>query len=59
MAPRRNEGSTVVFGYVDPGAGSLLIQAAIAALVAIPFLIRRQISRAVGVLRRGRAAHDS
>jgi hypothetical protein len=49
----------VVFGYVDPGAGSLLIQAAIAAVVAIPFLIRRQISRAAGVLRRGRATDDS
>ena len=36
-----------VFAYIDPGAGSLLIQALIAALVAIPIFFRHQISRAV------------
>jgi hypothetical protein len=33
----------IVFGYIDPGTGSLLIQAIVAALVAIPFFFRRSI----------------
>jgi hypothetical protein len=33
-----------VLAYVDPGSGSLLIQAAIATMVAIPFIVRRQIA---------------
>jgi hypothetical protein len=36
-----------VFAYIDPGSGSLLIQAAIAALVAAPFVLRHQIARVV------------
>ena len=35
-----------VIAYVDPGAGSLIVQATIAAVVAVPFYLRRQIARA-------------
>ena len=30
-------------GYIDPGSGSLLLQAILAALLAIPFVFRRTI----------------
>lgn len=36
-----------LIAYVDPGAGSLIVQATIAAVVAVPFYLRRQIARAV------------
>jgi hypothetical protein len=41
----------MIFAYIDPNAGSLVIQALIAALVAIPFFFRRQLARAVRVIR--------
>ncbi len=34
-----------VLAYIDPGSGSLIIQAVIAAVVAIPFFFRTQIAR--------------
>jgi hypothetical protein len=37
--------------YIDPGSGSLIIQAAIAAVIAIPILLRSQISRVIRALR--------
>ncbi len=37
--------------YIDPGSGSQIIQAVIAAAVAIPFFFRTQIGRLVGALR--------
>ena len=37
----------LVLAYIDPGSGSLLIQAMIAALVAAPFVLRQQIARVV------------
>lgn len=37
--------------YIDPGAGSMVIQAVLAALLAIPFFFRTQVSRFVGMLR--------
>ena len=40
-----------VFAYIDPGSGSLIVQALIAGLIAIPFFFRNQISRAVRTLR--------
>ena len=40
-----------VFAYIDPGSGSLVIQALIAGLVAIPIFFRSQISRLVRSLR--------
>jgi hypothetical protein len=42
----------MIFGYVDPGSGSLIIQAVIAAMVAIPFFLRRQLARVVALVRR-------
>ena len=41
----------IVFGYIDPGTGSLLIQALIAAIVAIPFFFRRSIGAFVTRIR--------
>jgi hypothetical protein len=38
--------------YIDPGSGSLIIQAVIAAIIAIPILLRSQIGRAIRTLRR-------
>jgi hypothetical protein len=42
----------MIFGYIDPGSGSLVIQATIAALAALPFFFRRQLQRVVSVVRR-------
>lgn len=41
----------LVFAYIDPGSGSLIIQALIAGIVAIPIFFRHQISRVVRTLR--------
>ena len=41
----------LIFAYIDPGSGSLVIQALIAGLVVVPIFFRRQISRFVGALR--------
>jgi hypothetical protein len=38
--------------YIDPGSGSLIIQAVIASIVAIPFFFRHQIGRFVRAVRR-------
>lgn len=40
-----------VFAYIDPGAGSLVIQAIIAALVSVPFFFRNAIRSTIGRLR--------
>lgn len=37
--------------YIDPGAGSMVIQAVLAAALAIPFFFRTQVGRAVQRLR--------
>jgi len=37
--------------YIDPGAGSMVIQAVLAAALAIPFFFRTQLSRFLGMLR--------
>ena len=42
----------LVFAYIDPGAGSLIIQAIIAGLVSIPFFFRNAIRSTFGRLRR-------
>jgi hypothetical protein len=44
--------------YIDPGSGSLIIQAAIAAVVAIPVFFRNQIGRLLAGLR-GREATNA
>lgn len=41
----------MVFAYIDPGAGSMLIQMLIAAAVAAPFFLRTQIARGINRLR--------
>jgi hypothetical protein len=38
--------------YIDPGSGSLLIQGAIASIVAVSVFFRHQISRLIPGLRR-------
>ena len=35
----------VVFAYIDPGAGSLVIQAIIAGALSVPFFFRQKLSR--------------
>lgn len=37
----------MIFAYIDPGAGSLLIQALIAALISVPFVFRSTMALAV------------
>lgn len=48
----------LVFGYIDPGAGSLVIQALIAAIVSIPFFFRNAIRSTIGRFRRGTPPTD-
>ena len=43
----------LILAYIDPGSGSLIIQAVIAGLVALPIFFRHQISRAVRAIRGG------
>jgi hypothetical protein len=43
--------------YIDPGSGSLIIQAVIATALAVPFFLREQIGRFVRSIRRGKP-HD-
>ena len=45
-----------MFGYLELGASSMWIQMVIATLVAVPFLVRAQISRGLNKLRRRGAA---
>ena len=40
-----------LLAYIDPGSGSLIIQVAIATIVAIPIFFRTQIARVVGAVR--------
>lgn len=41
--------------YIDPGSGSLIIQAVIATAVAIPIFFRTQIGRMLSTLRGSKA----
>src|SRR5438093_725394 len=41
----------VVLAYIDAGSGSLIIQAVIATLVAVPFFLRNKITRAARTIR--------
>lgn len=41
----------LIFAYIDPGSGSLMVQALIAGLVAIPVFFRHQIARLVRSVR--------
>ena len=40
-----------LLAYIDPGAGSLFIQAAIATILVVPFFLRTQIRRGIDRLR--------
>jgi len=44
--------------YIDPGAGSMVIQAVLAAALAIPFFFRTQINRVVQRFRDPRESKD-
>jgi hypothetical protein len=48
-----------LLAYIDPGSGSLIIQALIATIVAIPILLRSQIARGVGAIRRATGRTDT
>jgi hypothetical protein len=41
----------LLLAYIDPGSGSLIIQAVIATIVAVPFFLRHHISRFVRAIR--------
>lgn len=41
----------LVLAYIDPGSGSLILQAVIAAAAAVPFFFRTQIRRAARQVR--------
>ena len=40
-----SEVALMVFAYIDPGAGSLVIQAIIAGALSVPFFFRQKLSR--------------
>jgi hypothetical protein len=42
----------ILLAYIDPGSGSLIIQAVIASIIAIPFFFRHQIGRLTKAVRR-------
>lgn len=42
-----------LLAYIDPASGSLIFQAVIATVLAVPFFLRTQIARALRGLRRG------
>jgi hypothetical protein len=50
-----------IFAYLDAGTGSMIIQALIAGVVAVPIVFRRQVSNAVRAVRRmtGRAPEET
>lgn len=48
----------VVFAYLDPGMGSLAIQALIAGILAVPFLLRTRLSAVIDKVRSRRAGSD-
>lgn len=41
----------MIFAYIDPGAGSMLIQAVIAGALVVPFFLRTQIRMVVDRIR--------
>ena len=49
----------MVFAYIDPGAGSMLIQAVLAGVLTVPFFFRTQLSRALDRVRGRRRAPQS
>ena len=45
-------GQDLHLAYIDPGAGSILVQVIIGTVLAAPFVLRRQIGRVFNALRR-------
>ena len=41
----------LIHAYIDPGSGSLIVQALVAGLVAVPIFFRHQIARIVRTVR--------
>jgi hypothetical protein len=48
----------MIFLYIDPGAGSMVIQALLAGLLAIPFFFRTQAARIIQRIRSLRGEHE-
>jgi hypothetical protein len=47
----------LVFAYIDPGSGSLILQALIAGVLTLPFVFRNAVRRTVARLK-GQAAAE-
>ncbi len=45
-------GQDLHLAYIDPGAGSIVIQVIIGTLLAAPYVLRKQLARAYHALRR-------
>ena len=48
----------LLFAYIDPGAGSLVIQAIIATVVSLPFFFRKTFRSVIDRFRRSPKASD-
>lgn len=48
----------MIFAYLDPGAGSMLVQAVIAAALTVPFVLRSHLSRVGSTIRRRLSARS-
>lgn len=48
----------IELAYIDPGSGSLIIQAVIATLIAIPIFFREHVGRAIRFIRGRRDEAD-
>ncbi len=48
-----------LLAYIDPGSGSLIIQAVIATLVAIPIFFRTQIAKLLSTFRGAKVQESS
>ena len=48
----------MVFAYLDPGMGSLAVQALIAGILAVPFLLRTRLAAVMDRIRNRRAGSD-
>jgi hypothetical protein len=46
----------IPLAYIDPGSGSLIIQALIASVIAAPIVLRNQLRRAGSAIRRALSA---
>jgi hypothetical protein len=44
-------GQDLHLAYIDPGAGSILVQVLIGSVLTVPYLLRKQLTRAYQLLR--------